>query len=273
MRLVNVHTVLLEEFLDNRIPKYAILSHTWEDHEVLFDEFVAFKSALQEDDERFTPGYAKIYNFCKFAKARGYDYVWVDTCCIDKRSSAELSEAINSMCLWYELADCCFAYMCDVTSTSDKAQFLSSRWWTRGWTLQELIAPANVIFLSKDWTVIDDKKTLAEEIGSAKGIVVRALQGIEAARRESVAARMSWVAGRVTTRIEDRAYCLLGLFDCQMSLLYGEGDKAFVRLQEEVLYRTNDQFILAWVLIVPPRYTTNTTIRLPNKLKHLLWGI
>lgn len=246
MRLVNVHTVQLEEFLDNRIPKYAILSHTWEDQEVLFDEFIAINPALNEDDERFTPGYAKIFNFCRFADARGYDYVWIDTCCIDKRSSAELSEAINSMCLWYEQADRCFAYMCDVTSVSDKDQFFGSRWWTRGWTLQELLAPANVIFLTKEWVVINDKRSLAEEIGSAKGIVVRALQGIDAARRESVAARMSWAAGRVTTRVEDRAYSLLGLFDCQMSLLYGEGDKAFIRLQEEVLRRTNDQSILAW---------------------------
>jgi hypothetical protein len=166
------------------------------------------------------------------------------SCCIDKTSTAELSEAINSMFRWYREATVCYAYLADVTEAS---QIKSSRWFTRGWTLQELVAPATVWFYALDWKYLGSKLDLQSEIRYITGIDTEVLTTGEL-EMVSIARRMSWAAKRQTTRIEDQAYSLMGIFDVNMPLLYGEGRKAFVRLQEETMKTSDDQSLFAWGL-------------------------
>ena len=221
------------------IPPYAILSHTWGNDE----EEVTFKD-LAESSKDIKVGYQKI-QFC--AEQAGHDslrYFWVDTCCIDKSNNAELSEAINSMFRWYRNATKCYVYLSDVLTNehnqnslspqSWEAAFRKSRWFTRGWTLQELIAPPSVEFFSREGKRLGDKKSLGQIIHESTGLAVQALEG-STLFEYSVAERMSWAKGRETKREEDKAYSLLGIFDIYMPLIYGEGMKnAFRRLQEEI---------------------------------------
>jgi hypothetical protein len=230
----------LAEFDDDKLPPYAILSHTWgPDHEE-----VTFKD-LQEDAGRRklgSTGYKKI-QFCgKEAARHDLSYFWVDTCCIDKSSSTELSEAINSMYNWYRKAARCFAYLTDVSTDgySDishpelESAFRRSRWFTRGWTLQELIAPSSVKFFSFEGGLLGDKTSLERQIHEITGIPVKALRG-SPLPEFTIEERRSWGARRTTRRKEDEAYCLLGIFDIFMPLLYGEGrEKAMMRLQETI---------------------------------------
>ena len=192
------------------------------------------------------PSFMKISNCCSFAKSRGFTWVWIDTCCIDKKSSAELSEAINSMFRLYKEARECYAYLSDVqgsNSLDSISSFAQSAWWTRGWTLQELLAPYQVIFLDCDWNFIGRKRQLMKEVSAITGIGMQYLEDMNAA---SVATKMSWISRRQTSRVEDMAYCLLGIFDVHMPLLYGEGRKAFLRLELEILKKSDDESIFAW---------------------------
>jgi hypothetical protein len=169
----------------------------------------------------------------------------VDRVCINKSSSAELSEAINSMFRWYQKADMCYVYLSDVLSsghgtdvqsspTTWEADFRKSRWFSRGWTLQELIAPASVEFFSREGDRLGSKKSLEQYIHDITGICIRALRG-ESLKGFGVEERLSWAKHRGTKRQEDKAYSLLGIFDIQMPLLYGEGrEKALVRLRKEI---------------------------------------
>jgi len=173
-----------------------------------------------------------------------------DTCCINKSSSAELSEAINSMFAWYRRAKVCYAYLSDIEAREDLGK---SQWFKRGWTLQELLAPVHVVFYGgAAWTFLGTKASLKEEIWTATGIPVHFLheEHEEDGRRDiqtaSIAERMFWASSRETTRREDLAYCLLGMFDVNMPLIYGEGDKAFIRLQEEIMRESTDQSLFAW---------------------------
>ena len=199
------------------------------------------------DDPDLSP---KIRDACKVAREAGYEYLWIDSCCIDKTSSSELSEAINSMYLWYGQANACYAYLADVPSAEDPratdSSFRKSRWFTRGWTLQELIAPRSLTFLSAEWEVIGSKFALDDLIEEITGIPDAALLHRKTLDNFSVAQRLSWASARETTRIEDRAYSLLGIFDISMPTLYGEGERAFRRLQEEILLRVPDQSLFAW---------------------------
>ncbi|RYP17697.1 hypothetical protein DL765_004375 [Monosporascus sp. GIB2] len=243
MRLLNVDSRQLEEYIGERIPPYAILSHTWADSEVTFQD-------LAKPDHATKPAYAKIQGCCQQAIRDGHNYVWIDTCCIDKSSSAELSEAINSMYKWYKDSEVCYVYLADVSaldSPSDEgSEFRRSRWFTRGWTLQELLAPRSLRFFDKNWDRIrigatsDRKNHLLSEI---TGIPIEAITGN--INGFCAAARLGWAAERKTTRVEDAAYSLLGLLDVNMPLLYGEGPKAFKRLQEEILKTRYDDSILA----------------------------
>jgi hypothetical protein len=194
---------------------------------------------------------------CSQALEDGLKYVWIDTCCIDKRSSAELSEAINSMFRWYRGAKHCYAFLEDVPAnldtTEDSSSFTRARWFKRGWTLQELIAPFFVRFYSGNWTFLGNSKTLRDIIVRITGVSSHILLGGDL-RRESIAKRMSWASQRETTRDEDMAYCLLGIFDVNMPLLYGEGgDKAFIRLQEEILKTSLDHSVFAWGFTNDPK--------------------
>lgn len=244
MRLLHSRTLQLEEFVGNNIPPYAILSHTWEEEEVTFQDMHSGKSTSKK-------GYVKIMKCCERALQDGFEYVWVDTCCIDKTSSAELSESINSMFRWYKLAGICYAYLSDMptysTKREDVARFPKCRWFTRGWTLQELLAPREVLFFSQDWVEIGNRDKWANTIYLHQGIHVEALTGdVEKIRSFSVAQKFCWASRRNATREEDMAYALLGIFDVHMPLLYGEGRRSFFRLQEEIMKNSDDHSIFSW---------------------------
>lgn len=222
---------LTEPLLDH--PPYAILSHTWgrNNEEVTFEDMDKGGSGLGK------AGYDKI-KFCGEQTARDrLEYFWVDTCCIKKSSDAELSEAIASMFRWYQSADRCYVYLSDVSTKASRSQqelaFRNSRWFKRGWTLQELIAPPIVQFFSKEGQLPGDRGSLKQQIYGITGIPLTALSGYPVSSF-SVEARMRWAAARETTRREDGAYCLLGIFNVLMSPIYGEGDHAFVRLREAI---------------------------------------
>ncbi|KAK1752813.1 heterokaryon incompatibility protein-domain-containing protein, partial [Echria macrotheca] len=242
MRLLNTTTIALEVF-DNDPPPYAILSHRWEDEEVSFQD-------IEDGRAKEKRGYHKIQMACGIAATAGIEHIWVDTCCINKGDSAELSEAINSMYLWYEESTICYVYMSDLPSTwpiptYSRNDFQKSRWFERGWTLQELLAPSAVVFLNNDWEEVGTKLNLWEYITARTGIPGIILHGQDV-QSASIAQRMSWAADRRTTRIEDRAYSLMGLFGVNMPLLYGERQNAFLRLQEEIIKTSNDHSIFAW---------------------------
>ncbi|KAH6882029.1 heterokaryon incompatibility protein-domain-containing protein [Alternaria rosae] len=258
MRLINCITYELEEFIGNNTPKYAILSHTWGHEEVLFSDL-----PLRQPSTTAKSGYQKIQFTCGQAIRDGLAYAWVDTCCIDKTSSAELSEAINSMFYWYSNSTNCYAFLEDVLADEFERDLPESRWFTRGWTLQELIAPTKVFFYDKSWMQFGDRHTLSQTIFDITRIDLAVLRYGLVNRRHGymasdkaisldtlcIARKMSWASSRITSRPEDVAYCLLGIFDINMPLLYGEGERAFVRLQEEIMKRSDsDDSILAWGL-------------------------
>jgi hypothetical protein len=297
MRLLKADSPELElvEFFGDRIPEYAILSHTWGDDEVLYQD-------LQIGEYRQKLGYVKIRYICDQARRDDLHWCWVDTCCIDKSSSAELSEAINSMFNWYKRARVCYTYLADVhrsehrnveegkssqgdllhvdkdlvgdqhhprtfpefrlesaqgeptdempatseCSDSTAHQTVNkaiqdSRWFQRGWTLQELIAPRLLYFYDSSWQYLGDRDNeLSDLVCDCTNLDTTILGIPEKLRDIPVARRMSWMAHRRTTRIEDVAYCMLGIFGVSMSLLYGEEDKAFLRLQEEIAKNGED---------------------------------
>ncbi|RFU75375.1 het domain [Trichoderma arundinaceum] len=340
MRLINVKTLQLEEFLDYRAPPYAILSHTWgEDCEEL-----SFRDVEDGNIDKPGVGSVKFRGCCRQAEKDGLRYAWIDTCCIDKANLVELSEAINSMFRWYQRAAICYAYLSDVPSDDNPrkqdSKFQTSRWFQRGWTLQELLAPKTLRFYSvasgahpttgagvsstlhdsqssqdarseqrfgqnhgnrqqptavrfdnyvgydvdehgrltsrvkqyqapvsskgtiaandvatadlsvaQQWHYVGTKGSMSTIIAKITGIPRQFLLGIAELHTASVAQRMSWAAQRHTKRKEDLAYCLLGIFDVTMPMIYGEGgEKAFFRLQEQIMKITRDDSILAWGL-------------------------
>jgi hypothetical protein len=285
MRLLNVRTLEIEEFIGSEPPRYAILSHTWGSSEASYGSWRGRWSVWWRSRE---PGFFKIVAACKQATHDGLGYVWVDTLCIDKTSSSELSEAINSMFAWYRDAAVCYIYLADVPPPKTSAQlfflvedfkgpFYQSRWFTRGWTLQELLAPSNAVFYSNTWTLLGTKSSLSRPISRITGVDELCITGSKTLSQYSVAQRMSWAADRSTTRVEDIAYCLLGIFDINMPLLYGEGDKAFRRLQQEIIRVYNDHsflvhdsedFLHDGIFAKHPRNFRNETIQLDRHHRH-----
>lgn len=245
MWLINTKTLRLEHVLSPDIHPYAILSHTWDDEEVTFQDMadLYFQSCPRKR------GYSKIEHTCRLAQQRGLQYAWVDTCCINKESSAELTEAINSMFSWYQKSTMCFVYLSDFPAHEPEFPdplLPRCRWFTRGWTLQELIAPKYLNFYDCAWNEHGGKRLRSREISEITGIHIVDLESSSRIQNIPVGRRMSWAAKRQTTREEDLAYCLLGIFDVNMSLIYGEGPKAFMRLQEEILNKSNDMTLFAW---------------------------
>jgi len=245
VRLLHTEERVLQEFPSDLIPPYAILSHRWGEQEISLQD-------IKADGAEKLRGYEKVKMTCSFAWERGFKYVWIDTCCIDKASSAELSEAINSMYRWYQEAEVCYAYLADVSLSADNTkidvanhEFRNSEWFTRGWTLQELLAPESLIFLNQEWHEIGTKSTLQPIISQITRIPGNFLLG-EDLDHASIAQRMSWASGRITTRKEDLAYSLMGIFGIYMPMLYGEGERAFIRLQEEIMKISDDHSIFAW---------------------------
>ena len=287
MRLLNTESLEFKEFYEADIPGYAILSHRWQEDEVSYKEYAkALRSHRNGDKPKL--GMKKVISFCSFAAADGFGWGWIDTCCIDKRSSAELSEAINSMFQWYADAQICYVYLLDVrTPDRDRSNWDEvmddldvSAWFTRGWTLQEFLAPEYVDFVSKDWKHIgwkgllppidrikwsvyfpkrfkdpDFTQSLTDVVSKISGIPTSALSGQGSSgqiREFCIAEKMWWMAQRTTSRSEDMAYSLMGLFGVNMPLLYGEGgERAFVRLQLEIIKKSTDSSIFAWAQPFP----------------------
>ena len=245
MRLINVHTFKqADRFKDNRTPAYAILSHRWRENEISYQDF------LNTTKDALYIGFAKVAHACAQAKQTGLDWIWIDTCCIDKTSSTELSMSINSMFRWYRDAQVCFAYLDDVNplnrdKVEDKLEdhILKSKWFTRGWTLQEMLASRDMQFFDANWVPLGSRSQLSTVISRATKISPEHLEDFRGA---SVAQKMSWMADRVTTEAEDMAYCMLGIFDLNMDLRYGEGKKAFIRLQEMIISSIPDESVFAW---------------------------
>ncbi|KAH9908217.1 HET-domain-containing protein [Xylariomycetidae sp. FL2044] len=224
MRLLNAHTFIITDHNAIDTPPYAILSHTWGEEEVTFVD-------MTEGKAKSMKGYSKIEGCCKQAISDGLEFV---------RSSAELSEAINSMFNWYRDAAICYAYLEDV-SVEDGSQ----RAWSYHTAFTSSSRPPIVVFFSAGWVEIGTRDKLQDLIVSVTRI---SRDFFQAGRLGdfSIAQKMSWASRRQTTRVEDQAYCLLGLFGVTMPLLYGEGDRAFTRLQEEIMKESDDQTIFAW---------------------------
>ncbi|KAK7455244.1 hypothetical protein VKT23_011116 [Stygiomarasmius scandens] len=246
MRLLNTGSFKLREFFTNT-PPYAILSHTWEGEEVIFQDMQTLEVAERK------AGWLKIANACAHARKYDFEWIWIDSCCINKESSAELSEALNSMYQYYLDAEVCYVYLSDVLEDPRndprdiQSTFRRSRWFTRGWTLQELLAPSYAVFLDCQWTEIGTKWSLRDVLSAITSIPMSVFEDGDLSEF-SIAQKMSWVAFRETTRPEDRAYCLMGLFGINMPPIYGEGgQKAFMRLQQEIMKISDDRSIFAWI--------------------------
>ena len=229
-----------ERFAKDSIPPYAILSHRWSTHE---DDEITFKEIAEGLHDKKKSGYKKL-QFCSTqAKADGLHYFWVDTCCIDQSDQNELSVAIYSMFRWYQKAVKCYVYLADVyigdrddqsISAAKESALSRSEWFSRGWTLQELLAPEIVEFYTRDGVQLGDKSSLEEQIAKITEIPRIVLRGrpLSDFTPEEI---FSWVERRHTKKAEDKAYCLLGVFNVSMLLDYGEGEKlAFSRLYREI---------------------------------------
>jgi hypothetical protein len=262
MRLLNASTKQLEEFYDDAIPPYAILSHTWEKDEVTFKD-------LRDPNHTSKDGYGKILGSCSVALSQDLGYIWLDTCCIDKSSSAELSEAINSMFEWYQNSAVCYVYLEDVPDNDDirTSSFRKSKWLTRGWTLQEFLAPSKLEFYTSSWHWLCDY----HQDNRSLQLFLKCVTGIDKENWEKAgtAEKLSWAAERTTTRKEDAAYCLMGLLGINMPLLYGEGERAFTRLLSEVMRVSNRHDVLAAGFGLPyyPTRLVCATARSPREFR------
>ncbi|KAL8413367.1 hypothetical protein RB594_004841 [Gaeumannomyces avenae] len=230
-------------------PPYAILSHTWvEGQEADFQEMTRIMDSDQmRSSEAWSshPGLNKIKRACETVAKSGHAYIWIDTCCINKSDLTELSESINSMFKWYKGAQACYALPRRSRSGRRRGHATPRLPLVyRGWCLQELVAPRYLIFLDQTWAIVGTRcmfKSLVATITTIPVHVLHPAQNISEVLAETpIATRVSWTANRATARVEDLAYCLLGIFDANMPLLYGEGSKAFLRLQQEIIRQSND---------------------------------
>ncbi|KAJ8454213.1 hypothetical protein ONZ45_g19390 [Pleurotus djamor] len=241
--------------------QFAILSHRWEDEELLYADMRSLSGLAMKKK-----GYAKFTSFVEAAKVYGCRYVWVDTFCINKDSSAELDESIRSMYNWYKSSHVCIVYLAgDQDSYPPDGNDLRSwndEWFNRGWTLQELLAPKRLKFFWKDWSRVDDTpydliRDPDEQVQSPskfKASVIERGAGMSnydllnyKPSPENAHLVFQWITQRRTTRPEDLAYCMIGLLDLQLPIAYGEGEeRAFYRLQMECVQNTDNRSIFKW---------------------------
>lgn len=220
--------------------RYAILSHTWLDNknqEVKFKDFRGYRSRLK----RKAAGYEKVAFTMKQAEKDNLQYCWVDTCCINRKDSAEYAAALKSMFDWYRQSEICYVLLSDV-STSKSAtkkkkledQIRDSRWFTRGWTLQELVAPKTVKFFSSDKKYLGDKIGLIDLISKITKIPQEVLREPDRLKEIGIAKKFYWSAGRQTFAPEDKAYCLLGILGVDIEIIPGQEATAFARVLDAI---------------------------------------
>ncbi|KAI3538376.1 hypothetical protein CABS01_08119 [Colletotrichum abscissum] len=267
MRLINTNTLELKEFPDHSIPPYVIFSHVWGDEaeECHFQEFCS--SANHTAETKRKNGYAKIVNFCLKCRESGYEWAWADTVCIDKANYDELNFAINSMFEWYQNSEMCFAYLED-TKVPERSPFgrdqhflflgriRDCQWFKRGWTLQELIAPRTIRFFSREWKWFMSNYQAVDDISGItslpKNVIYQlkdstfTLQSYRSWLQYSPRSVLKWASRRTVRQTEDAAYSLLGLLNVKIDIHYGEGLKAFERLQTLLILQTGDPRCLLW---------------------------
>ncbi|TFK43964.1 hypothetical protein BDQ12DRAFT_752979 [Crucibulum laeve] len=246
--------------------RYAIFSHRWlNEGEPSYHQMTAKRYMLKS--LQLGLGYKKLKAFCREAEAYGLQFAWSDTCCIDKTSSSELDESIRSMFRWYRNSTICIAYLAASQNVETLAEDV---WFTRGWTLQELLAPLRIKFYGKDWARLTEAANdlehieILQQIEKATTISIPFLQYHQFEPGPiNIAERMGWAANRTTSRGEDSAYCLMGIFGVSLSPAYGEGaDQAFFRLTEAIIQVSNNPDILNWA--GSPAYTSHPTRMLPS---------
>ncbi|KAM0297353.1 hypothetical protein HYE67_003075 [Fusarium culmorum] len=254
MRCMNTTTFELHTStqIDFKQQGYGILSHRWGSNEILFSQISQFAHELRQTRNRHVlPQLDKILGACITARQQGLQWMWIDNCCINKSDNSELSESINSMFKWYSDAVVCLTYLSDVRYAGGSPVFQSyetgetSKWFSRGWTLQELLAPSNLLFYDTDWKYLGSKIDLAKPIEDVTGIAAQYLTKENDFRTACIAAKMSWAARREATKEEDMAYCLFGIFNLHLPVQYGEGKAAFIRLQDALIAK-NDESLFAW---------------------------
>lgn len=252
MRLLNIHTFELRECTRNP-PPYVIASHRWK------AGTEACLKDLRKNRNAHKDGYRKVEGFAKYVRDHicHIDWLWIDTCCVDQRSSQEVTEAVNSMFRWYADAEVCLAWLTDVENAGEESEFRRSNWFDRGWTLQELLAPHVTLFLSSDWELIGHKggggwtksgfllnkrPGLESVIAEVTSIPKNVLHNFNESMSCSVEERLTWIDRRTTTKEEDMSYSMLGVFGVAMPVCYGEGaGKARRRLLEEIGKRSLTQ--------------------------------
>lgn len=254
MRFIQTKTYELKEFGTLPSPQYAVLSHTWLQsepdrpdiiREITYQDMQNHLKKIKDGNYK-TQGWAKLKSYCNLAAEDGWEYAWMDTCCIDKTNPADTQEAINAMFRWYHDAGICYAHLDGVNSKDlahNHEKFRNARWFERGWTLQELLAPLDLMFVDQYWKRLGTKGEWIEDVAAACRMSVDDVTNFD---RCSLAAKLSWASHRKTTLKEDEAYCLLGLFGISMPLCYGEDQLAFRRFQIELIKVYEDPSIFAW---------------------------
>lgn len=258
---------------------YAILSHRWVGREITFEQVQTLASQLNSEAMQPTAQLAKIRGACDRAREQGLRWIWIDSCCINKASTVEEAEAINSMFRWYRDATLCITYLGDVrySAGSPKDEMFRSVegrgpsvWFSRGWTLQELLAPRAMQFYDMDWRSMGTKAELADILAYITRIDVSYLTGEKHFGTACIASKMSWLASRTTARVEDMAYSMLGIFNVIMTPQYGEGTGAFMRLQHLLLSTLTDESLFAWKL---PQDQPLQTFTVPSGWESGEWGL
>ncbi|KAI1869274.1 uncharacterized protein JN550_005904 [Neoarthrinium moseri] len=258
---------------------YAILSHRWVGREITFEQIQSLASQLRSAPVQPTAQLAKIRGACDRAREQGLQWMWIDSCCINKASTVEESESINSMFKWYRDAKLCITYLSDVrfSTGNPKGEVFrsvdgttASVWFSRGWTLQELLAPKAMQFFDMDWQYMGTKAELADILAHITQIDVRYLTGEKHFGNACIASKMSWIASRTTARVEDLAYSMLGIFNVVMTPRYGEGMRAFMRLQQLLLSTLTDESLFAWKL---PQYQPPQVFTVPAGWEADEWGL
>ncbi|KAK1689795.1 hypothetical protein BDP55DRAFT_757784 [Colletotrichum godetiae] len=242
MRLLSTKTTKLEVFDLENAPPYAALSHLWEHDEVRFQDMGDLAAAAQRS------GFRKIESACVVAAEEGLGYIWIDTCCVDKENEAKRSEAVESSFRTFISATICIAYLSDDDELKPKFRnsLRRSTWFTRSWTLPELIAPPELVFYSCGWKVMGTRSELQNDLFNITAVGPFILQGGDLAK-VSVARKMFWATNRNTHRHEEVAYTLSGLFGIEMMPIYGKGNaNAFLRLQEHIAKTVPDPTLFAW---------------------------